>query len=51
MTEAFGKKMLPGTTKSYMAVKEEQVDEIAKKFELPHDGLLIWKRILDWVKE
>ncbi|RDW88402.1 hypothetical protein BP6252_00434 [Coleophoma cylindrospora] len=51
MTVEFGKKMLPSTTKSYMAVKEDEVDAISKKFELPHDGLLIWKRILDWVKE
>ncbi|KAL3419537.1 copper iron-regulated glutamine amidotransferase [Phlyctema vagabunda] len=51
LTEAFGKKMLPGATKSYMRVKESELDLVGKGFEKPHDGHALWKRILMWVKE
>jgi hypothetical protein len=36
---------------SYMGVDDAKREVVAKTIEQSHDGVLIWKRILEWVKE
>jgi GMP synthase-like glutamine amidotransferase len=36
---------------SYMGVDDAKREVVAKTIERSHDGVLIWKRILEWVKE
>lgn len=36
---------------AYMGVREEERGAIVEKMSLAHDGMMIWKRILEWVKE
>lgn len=50
MTESVAKSMFANVP-SYMGVSEEEKGAIEERMELPHDGMGIWKRILEWVKE
>jgi len=50
MTENVGKTMLQDTP-SYMELPAMELYEISEKMELPHDGMKLWKRILEWVGE
>lgn len=50
LNEGLAKSML-GESPAYMGVDGKQKEEISKKMERTHDGLRIWKRILEWVGE
>jgi GMP synthase-like glutamine amidotransferase len=50
MTENIARTMFENVP-SYMGVREDEKESIIRKMELPHDGMMIWKRILEWVKE
>lgn len=44
-------KTLLANTPSYMGLDEEKMEQLAKSMESSHDGVKIWERILEWVKE
>jgi len=50
LDEALAKAMLVNAP-SYMAVEGAEKEAIAKKMESPHNGLDIWRRVIEWVKE
>ena len=44
-------KQLLGDTPKYFGVDEEQKENLARKMELQHDGVEIWRRVLQWIRE
>lgn len=44
-------KTLLANTPSYMGLDDEKMEELAKSMQSSHDGVRIWERILEWVKE
>lgn len=44
-------KVALGNTPSYMGVDDAEKGGITERMDLPHDGINIWKRILEWVRE
>ena len=44
-------KQLLGDTPKYFALDKEQKENLASKMELQHDGVEIWRRILQWTRE
>lgn len=50
MTGSVGKIAL-GNSPHYMGIDEMEKDVIAERMELSHDGLDVWKRILEWITE
>lgn len=50
MNEGLAKAMLADTP-AYMGVDKTEREEIARRMERGHDGVEIWKRILEWVGE
>jgi GMP synthase-like glutamine amidotransferase len=44
-------KSLLARSPTYMGVDEGKKEDVAKEMEVGHDGVAIWMRILEWVKE
>jgi GMP synthase-like glutamine amidotransferase len=50
LNEGLGKALL-AESPAYMGVDGREKEEISKRMERKHDGVRIWKRILEWVGE